>query len=75
MAYGAQGEPLFEAPEAEGVYLAEVNLPGLREHRKRSIWGNTFRRPHKYGQLLDQEVAPVFQRVNAFGEPFKREER
>jgi predicted amidohydrolase len=75
VAYGAQGEPLAEAPAEEGVYLARVDLAGLRAFRKNSIWGNSFRRPHRYGALTDSSVAPVFQRLNGFGNPFEREQR
>jgi len=75
VAYGPGGEPRVEARGEEGVYLAKIDLPALREHRRRSIWGNAFRRPHRYGALTEMDVAPVFERTDGFGRPFDRASR
>ena len=74
-AYNANGEKIIIAPEYEGVYMAEVSLPLIRETREKTIWGNAYRRPHRYGQLLSMEVEEPFTRKNAFGEPFIRAQR
>ena len=47
----------------------------LREYRKRTVWGNAFRRPHRYALLTDPGVAPKFERRDAFGQPFRRLDR
>lgn len=48
---GARDMCIFEAPEGEGVYVAEVDLDMLREYRATEVMGNRYRRPHKYGLL------------------------
>ncbi|MDC7234394.1 MAG: carbon-nitrogen hydrolase family protein [Spirochaetales bacterium] len=75
VAFGADGSPLVKADGTPSVVLAEVDLEGLRDFRAKSIWGNTFRRPHRYGSLLDMEVESVFVRSNGFGETFDRSQR
>ncbi len=66
---------IIEAGESEGVYLAAFDLAQLRAYRAREVWGNAFRRPHRYGLLTSQEVQPPFIRVNASGEPYHRASR
>lgn len=58
---------VVEAGEAEGVYLAPLDLEALREYRARESWGNAFRRPQHYGALTALEVAEPFVRVSADG--------
>jgi predicted amidohydrolase len=53
---------LVEAGEAEGIYLAEFDLGRLREWRKREVWGNAFRKPHRYGLLTSLAVEEPFKR-------------
>jgi predicted amidohydrolase len=71
IAYDEQGNErdisLVEAGQDEDVYLADFDLEGLRTYRSREIWGNAFRRPHRYSALISQTVAAPFVRVNGEG--------
>src|SRR5262249_14908356 len=58
---------VIEAGEAEGVYVAEFNLEHLRQYRKNEVWGNAFRRPHRYSPITSTDIAAPFVRVNADG--------
>lgn len=79
MAYDRRGNPqdtlVVEAGEHEGVYLAAFDLDALRAYREREVWGNAFRRPHRYGLLTSPEVAPPFIRTNAVGAAYDRAKR
>lgn len=46
---------LLEAPEDEGIYLAEIDLTALREYRQTEVHGNAYRRPRKYGLLVSEQ--------------------
>jgi N-carbamoylputrescine amidase len=54
---------LVEAGSGEGVYVASVDLEALRAYRERSVWGNAYRRPSLYAELLSTEVALPFRRA------------
>lgn len=56
---------LVQAGQVEGIYLAHFDLDALRTYRQHEIWGNTYRRPDRYTQLLDSAVQPPFQRKDA----------
>jgi predicted amidohydrolase len=73
--YMIDGKPLVEGTSQEGVFTATVEMGWIREARKRSIWGNSFRRPHRYEILTDLEKDPIFERQTGLGEPFVAEER
>lgn len=51
---------VLEADQGEGVYLAELDLDELRDYRNHEVHGNAYRRPDKYGLLIDQVVQPPF---------------
>lgn len=51
---GVRDMCVFEAPEEEGVYLAEINLDQLRAYRADEVMGNAWRHPEKYGILVSQ---------------------
>ncbi len=76
-AYDSFGKSLVDllSNGAEKVQIARIDLRKMRAHRKKTIWGNAFRRPRKYKMLLSEKVAPVFERNNFFGQPFDREKR
>jgi predicted amidohydrolase len=74
-AYNANGDELLLANENEGVFIAEVNMVEAREIREDTYWGNAYRRPHKYGNIISTEVEEPFTRENVFGETFEREKR
>jgi predicted amidohydrolase len=73
--FGADGAQKLLAGEDDGVYVAEINLEEMREIREKTIYGNAFRRPHKYELMTAPKVEKPFQRKNTLGEPFKRLER
>jgi predicted amidohydrolase len=45
---------VFEAGEAEGVYVVALDLAALREWREREVWGSRCRRPETYGALVER---------------------
>jgi predicted amidohydrolase len=51
---------IIEAGEEEGVYLAEFNMDKMRVYREREVWGNAYRKPHRYGLLTSPEVQHPF---------------
>lgn len=59
---GSRDTCLLQAGEEEGVYLAVLDLAQLRAYREREIHGNAFRRPQKYGPLVEGGVRPPFVR-------------
>lgn len=69
MAYDRDGNSretcLVEAGEAAGVYLAEFDLDALRYYRSHEVWGNAYRRPRLYHQLVDEKIQPPFWRADA----------
>lgn len=74
-AFNANGDELLIAGEEEGIFMVEVNMTDAREIRERTYWGNAFRRPHKYKEIVSTEVQEPFIRKNVYGEPFVRELR
>jgi predicted amidohydrolase len=56
---------IIEAGGREGVYLAEFNLEEMREYRAREVWGNAFRRPGCYHDLISTDVRELFVRASA----------
>jgi len=72
---GSRDSLVIEAGEHEGVYLASFDLDAIRPYRARELWGNAFRKPHRYGLLVEQRVEDPFVRVNIRGEPYKSSKR
>jgi N-carbamoylputrescine amidase len=72
---GSRDSLVVEAGEQEGVYLASFDLDAIREYRARELWGNAFRKPHRYGLLVEQRVEDPFVRVNIHGEPYQSSQR
>lgn len=66
---------VVEAGEQEGVYLAPFDLDEIRSWRAAEAWGNSFRRPHRYGALANAAVADPFKRVDRQGRPYPRLQR
>lgn len=48
---GSRDMCILEAPEEEGVFLAEIDLDLLREYRANEVTGDKYRHPDKYGIL------------------------
>lgn len=61
---GSRDMCILQANGTEGIYLAELDLEQLRRYREREVHGNAFRRPQKYGILLDAKIEPPFIRSN-----------
>jgi predicted amidohydrolase len=66
---------IVEAGEGEGVYIAEFDMEKMRAYREKEVWGNAFRRPHRYHVLTSLDVEKPFIRADARGEPFDRAKR
>ena len=45
---GVRDMCVFEAPEEEGVYIAEIDIDMLRDYREHEIMGDKYRHPEKY---------------------------
>jgi predicted amidohydrolase len=71
VAFGPDGEPLVEAADEEGVFLATFDLAKMKEYRGKTIWGNAYRRPHRYDMLLNENTDSIYWRRNAFDIPFE----
>ena len=48
---GVRDMCVLEAPEEEGIYIADIDLDMLRNYRKNEVMGGKFRHPDKYGIL------------------------
>lgn len=59
---GSRDTCLLLADGREGVFIAELDLEMLREYRRTEVHGNAYRRPEKYGLLVDGAIAPPFVR-------------
>ncbi|MGE5309792.1 MAG: carbon-nitrogen hydrolase family protein [Sphaerimonospora mesophila] len=53
------------ADENEGIFYADFDIERLREYRSREIWGDAYRKPWLYGELLDETKSEPFLRDNA----------
>ena len=73
--YDADASTVLVSASKEGVYYGSVNIQDIRKYRKNTIWGNSFRRPHKYQILESSDVEEVFKRKDSYGKEFKRLER
>ena len=57
---GSRDTCILQADGAEGIYLAKLDLEQLRRYRESEVHGNAYRRPQKYGILLDTKIEPPF---------------
>ena len=62
---GSRDMCILETGGEAGIYLVEFDMQMIRDYRSSEVHGNAFRRPEKYGILLDRKIEP----------PFLREER
>ena len=51
---------VLQAGGKEGIYIAELDLEQLRGYRKSEVHGNAYRRPKKYGLLIDTKIVAPF---------------
>ena len=56
---------IVEAGREEGIYVAPFDMDQIRAWREREVWGNTYRRPGRYGMLTSTQVEPPFIRADA----------
>jgi predicted amidohydrolase len=75
VAYSASGDCLVMADDKEGIFLAAFDMDDLRHRRRRSIWGNAYRRPHRYQALTEFKKDEVWHRNDGFGRPWNARER
>ena len=59
---GSRDMCVLLAGQEEGIFCADLDLDMLREYRVREVHGNAYRRPEKYGLLLERDIAPPFVR-------------
>lgn len=64
---GSRDTCILQAGAEEGVYLAGLDLEQLRQYRAREVHGNAYRRPKKYGTLLDERREAPFLRADYRG--------
>lgn len=57
---GSRDTCILQAGEAEGIYMAELDLEQLRQYRGKEVHGNAYRHPRLYGALLEDEVQAPF---------------
>ena len=57
---GSRDTCLFLADGKEGVYVAGLDLDMLRSYRTEEVHGNAYRRPEKYGLILENKIDPPF---------------
>lgn len=74
-AFDTAGKCLVMAGEVEGIFIAEFDLAELRQARARSIWGNAYRRPQRYGILSSLDKDGVWNRTDGNGEAWSADGR
>ena len=57
---GSRDTCILQAGEAEGIYVAKLDLAQLRQYRAEEVHGNAYRRPHTYREILDETVNAPF---------------
>ena len=75
VSFDAKGNTLVQPQGQAGIYLASFDIAETRKHRKETIWGGAYRKPQRYGALVDSPKPPVFERSDAFGEKFEADKR
>lgn len=73
--FDSRGNVVVHAGVSEGLYIAPFDLQALRAHRAKTIWGDAYRRPHRYERLIDTDKNDVFRRIDGMGLPWNATER
>jgi predicted amidohydrolase len=60
VAYDFSGKQLVLATPDEGIYIADFDITAIREQRKKTIFGDAYRKPLHYGTLCDSSDANKF---------------
>ncbi|HEY6738082.1 MAG TPA: carbon-nitrogen hydrolase family protein [Actinopolymorphaceae bacterium] len=67
---GWREQLVVEADETEQLVVGRIDLGRLRAYRGQHIWGNAYRRPHVYADLIgDEPPKPPFVRVRRRPDP------
>lgn len=78
-AYDQEGNTVVIGGKYEGIFFAVFDIARLRERRARTSWGNAYRRPHRYQQLVSTDKDSLWKRtskdVAGNGGEWKAEER
>jgi predicted amidohydrolase len=56
---------IVEAGEKECIVLARFDMDRLRRYRNKEVWGNAYRKPDKYKEMIDESVTMPFVRKNS----------
>lgn len=51
---------LLETGPEPGIYYCSFDLEAIRDYRRNSIWGDTFRHPEAYGPIVDPKLVPPY---------------
>lgn len=52
---------MVKADEADQcIVMAEFDMDSIRAYREQESWGNAYRKPHAYAELLSNDVKPPF---------------
>ena len=63
---GKEYDPtLVLADDTEGVFYADLSIQKLRNYREKEIWGDVYRKPWLYKELMDSTKSYPFIRDNA----------
>jgi predicted amidohydrolase len=75
VAFSSTGDCVVLAGAAEGIFMAAFDLEEVRRRRAKSIWGNAYRRPHRYQALVSMEKEDIWRRTDGYGRPWNAKER
>lgn len=75
VAYDDAGNTVVMASEREGIVYAAFDMEATRKRRGRVIWGNAYRRPHRYGALTAQDKDEVWRRIDGNGHSYSSKDR
>lgn len=57
---GSRDTCILQSDGEEGIFIADLDLRQLREYRETEVHGNAYRRPEKYGILIENHVEYPF---------------
>jgi predicted amidohydrolase len=75
VAFDSEGNCLVKAGSKEGLFMARFDMDRLRAHRAKGIWGNAYRRPHRYGPLTAPDKEAVWRRRDGNGADYDASRR
>ncbi len=75
VAYDTEGNCLVLAGEEEGIFTATFDLDAIRAMRAKTIWGNAYRRPHRYQALVLPGQDTIWHRLDGYHLPYQPSQR